>query len=169
MTKRMLLKSFYTFLFVSLLSLTNTVAVHSLEGEPSDQFVLEGLESVHVSISDLDKLRLDRGVLRKTVESKLANAGMKIIGEKEFLNYTDVDQLLVKVKTLKHKKQLFYSLQIELNQMVFLEGKPSRKISVTSFSDQVLGLADTKTEDLIQKRISERIDNFISLWRRANK
>ena len=146
----------------------NATTVYGLEGEPAEQFVLNGLKSVHVTVSPMPKLNLSPSSIKNSVESKLVKSGMKLIGEKEFLNYTDVDQLLVKVIPFKHKKQVFYSLSISLTQMVFFENKADRRISVTSWQDQSVGLVDTKTEDQIEIKIMERLDKFINTWQRAN-
>ena len=136
--------------------------------QPSTQFVLEGLKSIHVSVGRLDDVSLERSKLRKAVEKRFEKAGMKTIDEKEFLNHTDNFKFYVTVTPLKHNRKLFYSVNVGLTQMLRLPDKPSRKVDVTTWQDEAVGLVDAKNDSAIQDRVLERVDGFIDLWQRAN-
>lgn len=152
----------------SLLSVMAITPASALEGEPATQFVLEGMKDVHVSVGSMKDLTIDRQAIQKSVEAKFEAAGLKTIGEKEFLNNTTINRFLIKVLPLKNKKRVFYSLSLSLTEMVFLEDKADRKISVTAWQDNAVGLAEPGAQDQITKKIMERVDAFIDLWQRAN-
>lgn len=150
------------------LAATAVNPVFALEGEPATQFVLEGLDRVHVTVDPLSKVNLDAGAMQKDIEAQFEKGGMKIVDKKEFLNDTTIDQFLVKVTPLKKNKKIFYAINVGLTQMVYLEDKPDRKISVTAWQNQSLGLAEPGKEGEIKKEIMAKVDSFIDLWQRAN-
>ena len=137
-------------------------------GEPSTQFVLDGLKSVYVSVGSLEELKLDRAKIAADIESKFQQAGLKTIERKDFLNHTDNYMFFVKVTPLKDGRKVFYSLHVGLTQMVYLPEKDSRKVDITTWQDEAVGLVDSSKHELISQRILERVDAFIDLWRRAN-
>ncbi len=153
---------------LALIAATSAIPAQALEGEPATQFVLEGLDKVHVTVGPMKDFGLDRAAIQKAVEEKFEKSGMKTISKKQFLNDTTINQFLVTVKPLKDRQKTFYSLNLGLTEMVFLEDKADRKISITAWQDQNLGVVNKKEENSLQKRIMERVDSFIDLWQRAN-
>ena len=147
----------------------NNPAVNAQDGEPDYQYALNGMNKIHVSVGDLKGLSISGSTIQNQVQSKLGEAGLKVIGDKEFLNYTDVNNFVIKVKPFKHKGNLFYSLKIALTEMVYLQDKNEREVSVTVWQDEVVGATGLKDQSEIKTKIMERVDSFISLWKRSNK
>jgi len=151
--------------------LVSTVAINpafALEGEPERQFVLEGLDGVHVSVPAITGIDVDRGDITRAVEERIAAAGLKAIGDKEFLNYTDVKSLVVRVTPLKHSGKTFYSLNLDLTQMIDLPDKQSRKVDASLWDDVSVGVVDASKDGQIKDVVLKQVDKFIDMWRRAN-
>lgn len=142
--------------------------VLSLEGEPERQFVLEGLDGVHVRVPAVTGMDIDRGGITQAVEARISAAGMKAIDDKEYLNHTDVKSLVVRLTPLKHSGKTFYSLNLDLTQMIYLPEKDSRRVDVSMWDAVSVGVADSNKDVQIKEDILKQVDKFIDMWRRAN-
>ncbi len=140
----------------------------ALEGEPERQFVLEGLDGVHVMVPAITGLDVDRADLARAVEERIKPSGLKVIDDKEYLNYTDVKSLVVRLIPLKHGGKTFFSLNLDLTQMIYLQDKDSRKVDVSMWDDDTVGLVDSNKEGEIREDVLKRVDKFVGMWRRAN-
>jgi hypothetical protein len=149
-------------------SIFTQTPVMSLEGEPERQFVLEGLDGVHVSVPAITGMDIDRGDIVQAVTQRISAAGLKAIDDKEFLNYTDVKSLVVKLTPLKHSGRTFYSLNLDLTQMIYLPDKQSRRVDVSMWSDVSVGFVDSNKEGQVKDEVLKSVDKFIDMWRRAN-
>lgn len=143
-------------------------AVNAQNGEPDYQYILNGMNKIHVSVGELKDLGFTREQIRTQVQSKLNEAGLKVIGDKEFLNYTDVNNFTVNVKPLKHNGKLFYSIKIALTEMVYLKEKTDHEVSVIVWQDETVGVNGLKEKSKLKSKILERVDSFVSLWKRSN-
>jgi hypothetical protein len=152
----------------AVVSIIAATPVLSLEGEPERQFVLEGLEGVHVSVPAVTGMDVDRGDIARAVEARINASGLKAIDDKEFLNYTDVKSLVVRLIPLKHSGKTFYSLNLDLTQMIYLPDKQSRRVDVSMWDDVSVGVVDANKADQIKADVLTRVDKFVDMWRRAN-
>ena len=150
----------------AVVSMFTAAPVFSLEGEPERQFVLEGLDGVHVSVPAITGMDVDRGDIASAVGQRISASGMKAIDDKEFLNYTDVKSLVVKLTPLKHGGKTFYSLNLDLTQMIYLPDKQSRRVDVSMWNDVSVGFLDKDTQ--LKDEVLKRVDKFVDMWRRAN-
>ncbi len=140
----------------------------SLEGEPEQQFVLEGLNGVHVSVPAVTGMDAQRSDIAQAVVQRISKAGMKAIDDKEFLNYTDVKSLVVRITPMKHSGKTFYSLNLDLTQMIYLPENQSRRVTVSMWDDVSVGFIDSNKDGQIKEDVLKRVDKFIDMWRRAN-
>jgi hypothetical protein len=136
------------------------------QGEPERQFVLEGLDGVHIIVPAVTGIDVDRSDIARAVEERINSSGMKVIGESEYLNNTSVKSLVVKIIPLKSGGKTFYSLNLDLTQMIYLSDKQSRKVDVSMWDDVTVGFVDKGTK--FKEDVLKRVDNFIDMWRRAN-
>ncbi|MBX9696285.1 MAG: hypothetical protein K2Z81_28110 [Cyanobacteria bacterium] len=136
--------------------------------DPERQFVLEGLDGVHVSVPAITNMSIDRSDIAKAVEERLKSSGMKVIGEQEYLNFTDVKSLVVRLTPIQHGGKTFFSLNLDLTQMIYLPDKDSRKVDVSMWDDDSVGLVDSNKEGQIKEDVLKRVDKFIGMWRRSN-
>ena len=154
--------------FATLVTLSVSSPALSLEGEPERQFVLEGLDGVHVRVPAVTGMDIDRGGITQAVEARITAAGMKAIDDKEYLNHTDVKSLVVRLTPLKHSGKTFYSLNLDLTQMIYLPEKDSRRVDVSMWDAVSVGVADSNKDTQIKDDILKQVDKFIDMWRRAN-
>jgi|AGTN01.1.fsa_nt_gi hypothetical protein len=147
---------------ISMFAVTPVLA----EGEPERQFVLEGLDGVHVIVPSITGMDVDRAGIASAVEDRIKSSGLKVISESEYLNNTSVKSLVVKIIPLKSGGKTFYSLNLDLTQMIYLSDKASRKVDVSMWDDVTVGFLDKGTK--FKEDVLKRVDNFIDMWRRAN-
>ena len=153
------------FAVVSVLSVT---AVQSQEGEPERQFVLEGLDGVHVTVPAITGMDTVRGDITRAVEARIGASGMKLIGDNEYLNNTQVKSLVVRINPLKQGGKTFYAISLDLTQMIHLPDRQSRKVDVSMWDDVSVGFVDSKKDGQIKEEVLKRVDRFVDMWRRAN-
>lgn len=152
----------------AVISMFAAMPVFSAEGEPERQFVLEGLNGVHIIVPSITGLKIDRSDIVRAVEERIKAAGMKAIDDNEYLNNTDVKSLVVRLVPLKQGGKTFYSLNLDLTQMIRLPDKQSRKVDVSMWDDVMVGLVDSNKEGRIKEDILTQVEKFIDMWRRAN-
>lgn len=146
---------------------TSTPA-RSLEGEPERQFVLEGLNGVHISVSAVTGLDVNRDDIARAVEERITASGLKAIDDKEFLNHTDVKSLVVRFVPFKSGGKFFYSLNLDLTQMIYLPDKDSRRVDVSMWDDVSVGIVDSNKNGQVKDAVLKRVDRFVDMWLRAN-
>jgi hypothetical protein len=137
------------------------------EGEPERQFVLEGLDGVHVIFPAVTGMDVNRSDITSAVEERIRSSGLKVIGDSEYLNNTSVKSLVVKLVPLKSGGKTFYSLNLDLTQMIHLPDRQSRKVDISMWDDVTVGFVDSNKTKL-KEDILKRVDRFIDMWRRAN-
>lgn len=152
----------------ALISTSLAMPASSLEGEPERQFVLEGLSAVHVSVPAITGMDVDRGDIVRAIESQISASGLKPIGDQEFLNYTDVKSLVVRVIPFKHGGKTFFSLNLDITQMIDLPDKQSRKVDASLWDDVSVGFIDSNKDGQLKDAVLKRVDKFVDMWRRAN-
>lgn len=152
----------------ALMSFFSAASALALEGEPERQFVLEGLQGVHVSVPAVTGIDVDRGAITSAVEQKITASGMKAIGDKEYLNNTDVKSLVVRFIPFKNGGKTYFSLNLDLTQMIYLPDRDSRKVDVSMWDDVSVGVLESSKSEHIQDAVLKRVDKFIDMWRRAN-
>ncbi len=137
-------------------------------GEPERQFVLEGLDGIHVIVRAVTGMDVDRADIARAVEDRIKSSGLKVIGDSEYLNNTSVKSLVVKLVPLKNSGKTFYSLNLDLTQMIYLPDRQSRKVDVSMWDDVTVGFVESKKGTRLKDDILTRVDRFIDMWRRAN-
>lgn len=152
----------------AVVSMFAAAPVLSLEGEPERQFVLEGLDGVHVTVAAVAGMDVDRLDITRAVEDRIKASGLKAIDDKEFLNYTDIKSLVVRLIPLKHSGKTFYSLNLDLTQMIYLPDKQSRRVDASMWDDVSVGVVDSSKNGQVKETVLKRVDRFIDMWRRAN-
>lgn len=150
------------------ISVFAAMPVLSQEGEPERQFVLEGLDGVHVIVPAVTGMDVDRAGIASAVEERIRSSGLKIIGDSEYLNNTSVKSLVVKLVPLKSGGKTFYSLNLDLTQMIYLPDRQSRKVDVSMWDDVTVSFVDSNKGTKLKDDILKRVDRFIDMWRRAN-
>lgn len=150
------------------ISIFSAIPASSLEGEPERQFVLEGLDGVHVSVPAVTGMDVDRGDITSAIEARISASGLKAIDDKEFLNYTDVKSLVVRIIPLKHSGRTFYSLNLDLTQMIYLPDKQSRRVDVSMWDSVSVGVVDSNKDEQLKEDVLKQVDKFVDMWRRAN-
>jgi hypothetical protein len=138
---------------------------------------LRGIKGIRVGVEPLDPKIEGNGLtenqIQADVESKLRNAGIKVLSEEEWLEEEGFPYLYIKVIPMETYEKYFAYLEIEFIQAAILVINPGLNVDdkinprpVVTWSVSVLG----KGFDLnyIRDRIKDLVDQFLDAYLSVN-
>jgi hypothetical protein len=151
-------------------------AVSAADSETSRR-TLTGLRGVYVLIEELqpnivqlsDKFNFGKERLRKDMESRLRRAGIRILGNDEWLASPGRPILYLVINTHQREKYWWaYDVRIELQQMSSLEVNPATKTLVSTWSTNMTGIVNLGTLHVLAEQAIVLTDLFINAFFTAN-
>ena len=146
-----------------------------------DRIPFRGLKEVGVFVEDIDPEAIKDGLskeqIKTDVESKLREAGIKVVPVEKSLSLPTSPYLYVIISTVKFCSGLeyVYGTSVQLKQVVALERgktvKPSRALLWATTWEKSDGVGITFVEELVgnaRAHINEKVDMFISNYSAAN-
>ncbi len=151
-------------LFASVLIATDT---------ERDRATLKGLEGVHVIVEELkddaERDGLTKSAIRTDVESKLRQAGIRVLAENEGLSTPGSPVLYVNANTLKNDDGLYaYSIVVQLMQGVTLRRDSSISGRAVTWSNGGVGTVGQNTLRKIREDVCDHVDQFINAYLSVN-
>ena len=138
---------------------------------------LAGLPGVYVLVEELQpniqkyasKFELDKVSLQKSTESRLREAGIRVLGREEWLKTPGRPVLYVNVNTHEQEKYWFaYNVEVELQQIAAMEANPAIKSLVGTWSVNIAGAVNIGTINALQDRVKNLLDIFIKAYLSIN-
>ena len=139
---------------------------------------LAGLQGVSVVVEDLQpnvqkyaaKFDLSGAQIRRDVEQKLREGGIRVVEGNEWLNLPGRPALCVNVNTHETEKYWYaYDIKIELRQIVSLEANPKVRTLASTWSISITGLANIGNLNLIRQDTGVLVGRFVQAYRAVNK
>ena len=157
-------------LSLSLLVAGSWIPAH---GEDFYYLTLKGLNTVTVSFkgfhSDLQRFGVDEAKLRAMVESRLRNAGVKIVTPDQALTLPDAAQMLVDLHVnVTEYRYYSYSLVLKVNEKIPLPGQHKAFVSQTVWSKGTYGTVLDTGLLHISEDLGGLTDRFVSDHGREN-
>ena len=146
-----------------------------------DRIPFRGLKEVGVFVEDIDPEAIKDGLskeqIKTDVESKLREAGIKVVPVEKSLPLPTSPYLYIIVNTVKFLSGLeyVYGTSVQLKQVVALERgktvKPSRALLWATTWEKSDGVGITWVKDLVEnvrQHINDKVDAFINDYSAAN-
>jgi hypothetical protein len=155
---------------LAVLSLTSVLAA----ADERDRDSLRDLDGVRVVVEDLsaavEAKGLSKDLLRKAVESKLEQAGIRVMNAGEF---PVGDPFLdVRVTTTKESSRLIgCNVEVKFVQIVFLRRNPSvtfNRAETWKATGHMGIVPPARLAESIRQELSEQVDQFIAAYRSVN-
>ena len=151
------------------LTLVNTLAFAA--DEELSRATLCGLKGVYVAVEDLDpeieRDGLTRDQIYSDVESKLRQAGIKVLSEEEWKLEKGSPYLYVNAHIMKVMNGVYiFNITTEFIQEVHLVRNSDIKAPAAIWSAETLGISDHVRD--IRDPARERVDKFISAYLSVN-
>jgi hypothetical protein len=159
----------FTFVLAAL-SLTSVLAA----ADERDRESLRDLDGVRVAVEDLSPAIEAKGfskdLLRKAVETKLEQAGIRVMNAGEF---PVGDPFLdVRVTTTKESSRLIgCNVEVKFVQIVFLRRNPSvtfNRAETWKAMGHMEIVPSTRLAEKIRLELSDQVDQFIAAYRSVN-
>ena len=147
-------------------------------GEDSEvsRATLAGLQGVRVVVEDLQpnvqkyaaKFDLSGAQIRRDVEQKLREGGIRVVEGNEWPNLPGRPVLCVNVNTHETEKYWYaYDIKIELRQIVSLEANPKVRTLASTWSISITGLANIGNLNLIRQDVGVLAGRFVQAWKKG--
>ena len=155
---------------LAVLSLTSVLTA----ADDRDRESLRDLDGVRVAVEDLspaiEAKGLSKDLLLKAVESKLEQAGIRVMNAGEF---PVGDPFLdVRVTTTKESSRLIgCSVEVKFVQIVFLRRNPSvtfNRAETWKAAGQMEIVPSARLAENIRQQVWEQVDQFIAAYRSVN-
>ena len=155
---------------LAVLSFTPTLVA----GDDRDSESLRDLDGVRVAVEDLppaiESKGLSKELLRKVVESKLEQAGIRVMNAGEF---PVGDPFLdVRVTTTKESARLIgCNVEVKFVQIVFLRRNPSvtfNRAETWKAAGHLEIVPAARLAENVRQELSEQVDQFIAAYRSVN-
>jgi hypothetical protein len=134
---------------------------------------LRGLKGLLVIVetvksdAEADGLRIDD--IQAEVESRLEQAGVRVLSHDEWRSTIGRPWLYVSVNTIKYLFSYFFSIDVQLKQDVTLPRQPSISTSSATWEMGSIGFASIpEFPAKIQESVSSYVDNFINDYLAVN-
>ena len=139
--------------------------------DESTRATLKGLPGVWVWVEDFSDDAKRAGFNQQTfqtdVELKLRLAGIKILTEQERMFTSGIPYLYLNVNPLhgQHGQIHAYTINLELNQWVWLGREPSIRAPATTWSVGSVGYGKLSN---VRNAVKDLVDQFINAWLSVN-
>jgi hypothetical protein len=161
--------------YLAITALLLTLMIGSASALDSEQTrkTLAGLPGVYVLVEELqpniqkyaNKFDLDKASLQKSTESRLREAGIRVLGREEWLKTLGRPVLYINVNTHEQEKYWFaYNVEVELQQVAAMEANPTIKSLVGTWSVNIAGAVNIGTINALQDRVKNLLDIFIKAY-----
>lgn len=133
---------------------------------------LKGLSAVMLVIRPLsagaEKDGLHQADIRSDVQSKLTEAGLKVLNSKDRKGSGGMPELVVNVHAFKDRDGLYaFTIEVELKQRVSLL-KSGHQMQTGTWSIQALGTIGAGRLNTVRDYITSGVDKFVISWREVN-
>jgi len=145
-----------------------------LSADERDRESLRDLQDVRVAVEDLSLATPVKGFsadeLRKTVESKLEQAGIAVANQGEF----PVGDPYLRVRATTTKKDgglVAYQVEVDFVQLVFLRRNPSvtfNRAQTWKASSRVGIVAAPRLAEQMRRELADQLDQFIAAYKAVN-
>jgi hypothetical protein len=116
------------------------------------------------------KFGLSGAQIRRDVEQKLRESGIRIVEGNDWLAIPGRPALCVTVNTHETEKYWYaYDIKLELRQLAVLEANPQMKTLAGTWSISLTGLANIGSLNLIRQDVGVLAGRFVQAWKLANK
>jgi hypothetical protein len=161
------------FLLFSFLALPGFAADSELS-----RATLVGIQGLSVVVEEVQpnvqkyaaKFGLSGAQIRRDVEQKLRESGIRIVEGNDWLAIPGRPALCVTVNTHETEKYWYaYDIKLELRQLAVLEANPQMKTLAGTWSISLTGLANIGSLNLIRQDVGVLAGRFVQAWKLANK
>jgi hypothetical protein len=166
------LSAVFLFLFFS----ANAFAIDSEQ----TRLTLKGLKGVYVVVEELqpgilkydkyiEKSGLGREALKNDVETRLKEAGIRVLSWDEVMKMSGRPALYINVNTHENEKYWFgYDDRVELRQVVSLVANPNLKVMVSTWSVNITGVVNIGQLHIIKEDVKILVNRFIRAYQSEN-
>ena len=132
---------------------------------------MRGIDSIYIAIENINPDIKNEGfneqTVRRDVELKLRSAGIKIIGENEWLNLKGRPYLLIApiVKEISPNNYV-YKIKMRIRQEARLIRNPSLVTFCTTWDRESFGTSSSLS--YIRKDLEYLVDDFLDVWLSVN-
>ncbi len=136
---------------------------------------LRGLKGLFILVEPLnpevEKAGVSREQLKREVELKLRQAGIRVFNEEQRMEEPDQPYLYINLNGYSWREEVIYgyALKVDLNQLVILNRDPKiGGFGTTWYSGSAGIIGANKLKNFIRKELADTIDKFISDYSAVN-
>ena len=148
------------------------------EDSESSRATLVGIQGLQVAVEEVQpnvqkyaaKFGLSGAQIRKDVEQKLREGGIKVVEGNDWLAIPGRPVLSVNVNTHETEKYWYaYDIKLEFRQLAVLEANPQVRTLADTWSISITGLANIGNLNLIRQDMGALVGRFVGAYRSVNK